>query len=164
MSNHCTCQTNPYGVHGCPTHNLFSASSHHLASVHPEPPPAKNERMAVWGVVIEDMRQRDAFGREKYGTPLQPFNGRDALVDAYQEALDLVVYLKQAILEKAEERAGPQKPCGCGAMFALKALVEATAARWSAGRERDGAFLDALGRAQALTGLPPFDRDEEPER
>ena len=107
---HCTCQTNPYGVYGCMTHNLFSASSRHLASVHPEPPPAKNEP------------------------------------------------------KKAEERAGPQKPCGCGAMFALKALVEATDARWSAERGRDGAFLDALGRAQALTGLPPFDWDEEPER
>lgn len=39
-------------------------------------------------------------GRRKYGTPLQAHNGRDPLVDAYQEALDLCVYLRQAIAER----------------------------------------------------------------
>lgn len=39
------------------------------------------------------------MGLKKYGTVLQPNNGRDALVDAYQEALDLVVYLRQRIEE-----------------------------------------------------------------
>jgi hypothetical protein len=29
-------------------------------------------------------------------------NGRDALLDAYEEALDLACYLKQAILERDE--------------------------------------------------------------
>lgn len=38
---------------------------------------------------------RDALARE----PLQPHNGRNALIDAYQEALDLVVYLRQALEE-----------------------------------------------------------------
>jgi hypothetical protein len=46
------------------------------------------------------MRARDHAGRKKYGTPLQPRNGRDSLVDAYQEALDLVVYLRNAIEER----------------------------------------------------------------
>lgn len=41
-----------------------------------------------------------AMGRARYGTPLQAGNGRDALVDAYQEALDLCVYLRQAIEER----------------------------------------------------------------
>jgi len=50
--------------------------------------------------VIDDMQKRDVVGRERYGTPLQATNGRDALVDAYQEALDLVVYLRQAIEER----------------------------------------------------------------
>jgi hypothetical protein len=62
--------------------------------------PAANGEPAVWGLVLEDMRARDAEGRRKYGVPLQPNNGRDALVDAYQEALDLVVYLRQAIHER----------------------------------------------------------------
>ena len=46
------------------------------------------------------MQTRDRVGRERYGTPLQPHNGRDALQDAYEEALDLAAYLKQAIVER----------------------------------------------------------------
>lgn len=63
-------------------------------------PPTPNGRPAVWPLVVADMQARDAEGRRKYGVPLQPFNGRDSLVDAYQEALDLVVYLRQAIVER----------------------------------------------------------------
>lgn len=65
-----------------------------------QPNPSPNEHPAVWDLVLKDMRERDTVGRERYGTPLQPFNGRDALVDAYQEALDLVVYLRQRIYEE----------------------------------------------------------------
>ena len=49
--------------------------------------------------VIADMQDRDLAGRKKYGTPLQPHNGRDALVDLYQELLDAAVYAKQAMFE-----------------------------------------------------------------
>lgn len=54
----------------------------------------------VWDLVIEDMKNRDKIGRERYGVPLTINNNRDALQDAYEEALDLAVYLKQAILER----------------------------------------------------------------
>jgi hypothetical protein len=54
-------------------------------------------------VVIADMRERDKLGRERYGTPLQPHNGRDTLVDLYQEQLDSVAYLANAILERGDE-------------------------------------------------------------
>lgn len=54
---------------------------------------------------VDDMRQRDAEGRRKYDTPLQAFNGRRPLVDAYQEALDLVVYLRQAVEEGRDDLA-----------------------------------------------------------
>lgn len=64
-----------------------------------QPPPVPNERPAVWDAVIADMQARDQLGRHRYGTPLQPFNNRDALRDAYEEALDLAVYLKQALIE-----------------------------------------------------------------
>ena len=67
--------------------------------------PVPNERPAVWDLVIADMKARDAHGRAHYGTPLQPFNGRDPLVDAYQEGLDKVVYLKQASDAIAKEAA-----------------------------------------------------------
>lgn len=65
-----------------------------------QPRPKKNQHRPVWDQVIADMKARDRTGRERYGTPLQPFNGRDALLDAYEEALDLAVYLKQALIER----------------------------------------------------------------
>jgi len=74
-----------------------------------EPAPIRNELPGCWQAVIEDMKSRDRFGREKYGTPLQPNNGRNALQDAYEEVLDLAVYLKQKIMEeemKDAERKG----------------------------------------------------------
>lgn len=66
----------------------------------PEPPPQGNDGPVVWDLVIQDMRKRDAMGVQKYHTHLQPFNGREVLIDAYQEALDLAVYLRQLIYEK----------------------------------------------------------------
>ena len=75
-------------------------TAHKNRLVQEQPDPILNERPAVWDLVQKDMRDRDAEGRRKYKTPLQPFNGRDALTDAYQEALDLVVYLRQAIFER----------------------------------------------------------------
>ena len=67
-----------------------------------QPSPTKTQGAAIWDLVTSDMRDRDKVGRERYGTPLQTNNGRDALVDAYQEALDLVVYLRQAIEERGK--------------------------------------------------------------
>lgn len=65
-------------------------------------PPIKNNRPAVWDAVVEDIQERDRKGIETYGTRLQPFNGRSAVQDAYEEALDLSVYLKQYLLEEKE--------------------------------------------------------------
>lgn len=65
-----------------------------------QPPPQQNNNKPVWDQVIEDMKARDQLGRSRYGVPLQANNGRDALQDAFEEALDLVVYLKQALIER----------------------------------------------------------------
>lgn len=65
-----------------------------------QPTPKPNAHPAVWPLVMVDMAGRDKMGREKYGTPLQPHNGRDVLRDAYEEALDLAVYLRTAIFER----------------------------------------------------------------
>ena len=62
--------------------------------------PTESAHPAVWPMVIMDMMERDRIGRERYGTPLKPFNGRDALVDAYQELLDAAVYIRAAIYER----------------------------------------------------------------
>lgn len=49
--------------------------------------------------LAQDFARRSLQGRAKYGVTLRTHNGRDALVDAYQEACDLCVYLHQAYLE-----------------------------------------------------------------
>ena len=74
-----------------------------------EPAPIPSDLPAVWDLVIGDMRARDQLGEARYATRLQPFNGRDVLVDAYQEALDLAVYLRQAIYERDQPQAGKEK-------------------------------------------------------
>jgi hypothetical protein len=81
----------------------------------PEPPPVNNDREAIQDLVVEDIEARKAMGIAKYGTPLQAFNGRDALNDAYQEALDLVMYLRQALYERAHVVVDDQCSCGCNA-------------------------------------------------
>lgn len=64
-------------------------------------PPARNTAQpAVTDLVLADFQARDAFGAKKYGTRLQPHNGRDAMLDAYQEVLDLACYLRQLIYER----------------------------------------------------------------
>ena len=68
-----------------------------------QPTPNKNNLPAVWDLVFIDMENRDKNGEKKYNTRLQPFNGRDVLIDAYHEALDLCVYLRQAIYERDGE-------------------------------------------------------------
>lgn len=65
-----------------------------------QPAPTPNNRPAIWDLVIADMKARDKLGRKRYGTPLQAFNGRDGLWDAMEEAMDLVVYLRQVITER----------------------------------------------------------------
>lgn len=69
-----------------------------------QPSPVPNLNEPVWDAVLRDIKERDQLGLERYGVRLQPFNGRDALQDAYEEALDLVVYLKQAIIERQHEQ------------------------------------------------------------
>lgn len=69
-----------------------------------QPAPIKNDRVPSWELVKEDMTKRNIFGMAKYGTPLQAFNGRDALQDAYEECLDLCVYLRTAIEERNERK------------------------------------------------------------
>jgi len=64
-----------------------------------EPDPIKGEKI-VLDLVLRDLIDRAEMGKSKYGTYLMTHNGRDALMDAYQEALDLVMYLRQVISEK----------------------------------------------------------------
>lgn len=62
--------------------------------------PVPNDGPSMHDLVAEDMMARKAHGLRKYNSLLQAFNGRSALQDAYEEILDLAVYLRQAIEEQ----------------------------------------------------------------
>jgi hypothetical protein len=74
------------------------------SEIEDQPPPKAVAGPAIQDLVLEDVVERKRIGIERYGQPVLPFNGRDALVDAYQEALDLVMYLRQAIYERDHPR------------------------------------------------------------
>lgn len=65
-------------------------------------PPNRDVRDAL----VSDIWDRLAVGIQRYGTGLQPHNGRDVLRDAYEEALDLAMYLRQAVEEGADDLRG----------------------------------------------------------
>lgn len=95
--------------------------SNEINANEPQPPPIPQpNREAAWALVIadatsgglaatsgglaervlSDMIKRHVFGVSKYGTALKAGDGRNHLIDAYQEALDLCVYLRQEIDER----------------------------------------------------------------
>jgi hypothetical protein len=58
------------------------------------------EREPILSYVLHDISERVRVGTEVYGEPLSTHNGRDPLWDAYEEALDLCLYLRQCIAER----------------------------------------------------------------
>lgn len=65
-----------------------------------QPAPAPNDSPDVQSMVLADIATRREIGIERYGVALQPHNGRDMLRDAYEEAIDLAIYLRGAIAER----------------------------------------------------------------
>lgn len=53
--------------------------------------------MQVWPLVIEDMKRRNENGAAKYNRYLEVDCPDDMIQHAYEEALDLAVYLKTMI-------------------------------------------------------------------
>lgn len=53
----------------------------------------------VLHAVIMDLNRRAIGGEKKYGTRLKTHNGRSATLDAYQEVLDAMCYVRQKIEE-----------------------------------------------------------------
>ena len=69
------------------------------------PKPTPNQHPPIHDLVALDLMKRKAHGTRKYGTPLQPHNGRNALQDLYEELLDACAYLKQRLREEEDWRA-----------------------------------------------------------
>ncbi|MGH3693252.1 MAG: hypothetical protein ACRDRX_04500 [Pseudonocardiaceae bacterium] len=81
-----------------------------MTEIADQPPPVPREGViSVQALVRVDLVERERIGVERYGTPLQAHNGRDGLVDLYQELLDAACYVRQLIEERgaAPVRANP---------------------------------------------------------
>lgn len=118
-----------------------------------QPAPVMNTRRPLWGLVVDDMRARDLEGRRRYGTPLQAGNGRDSLVDAYQEALDLVVYLRQVMAERDLAPAGAATAEWMARTRQLVVDLVALAGVEPCGDQEHAAAERVLERAQEWLGV-----------
>lgn len=65
--------------------------------------------LPVQDALILAIRERREYGIRKYGRPLETNNGRDALTDAWEEALDLLTYLTQVRLERGDVLPGMEQ-------------------------------------------------------
>ena len=54
----------------------------------------------IFELLHKDLDERNRKGWLEYGKELTAHDGRDTLRDAYEEALDLAVYLRKAIEER----------------------------------------------------------------
>jgi hypothetical protein len=75
-------------------------TSNKLVDSYAQPKSVHNDLPAIKDLVLSDIAERAEFGKNKYGTYLQPHNGRDVLADLYQELLDAVHYTRQLIYER----------------------------------------------------------------
>lgn len=64
-----------------------------------QPPPKPNENKPIADLVIEDIEKRKELGKQRYGTYLQAYNGRNSALDLYEELLDACIYCRQLIEE-----------------------------------------------------------------
>lgn len=71
----------------------------------------------VQAALRDALTEREEYGRRKYGRPLETHNGRDALTDAWEEALDLLTYLTQLRLERGDVLPGAEHDPRCTALM-----------------------------------------------
>ena len=78
-------------------------------------PPEQGEGAEIYRLVVRDMVERAEFGAQKYGHALRTTAGVDFLINAYQEALDLCVYLRGEIVRRelaAQDAVDTTSPAG----------------------------------------------------
>jgi hypothetical protein len=95
-------------VHGHPELGgaVYDRAGHLLIQVdrNGAPMPEPSTGPIVHVEVMRDIADRLRLGVRRYGQPLQPHNGRNALQDIYEELLDAACYVKQKLLEDAGSR------------------------------------------------------------
>jgi len=77
--------------------------------------------------ICEAVAERMKLGVRKYGHALQAYNGRDAMQDAWEEALDLLAYTGQASMEEPLDEMLHD-------LYSEAADLVMTIARWRAAR------------------------------
>ena len=126
----------------------------------PQPAPQPSAHPPVWDLVVHDMHERDAFGERKYGMRLRAFDGRSTLADAYQEALDLAVYLRKRLYEEQAPLPADVAEVRRAAGITIapesalhRALQERTDELERVRAERDSALADLMESATCLEAL-----------
>jgi chromosome segregation ATPase len=139
-----------------------------------EQPAPKGTGADIARLVQADIEARAQKGEATYGERLRAHNGRDALVDAYQERLDDVMYTRQMIEEREDLRAEVERlRADLQAEQSRRAYLEGQEkALWKCfhhWQERFGQLYDAYRRAggneEALSALVAFlkAKDDPPE-
>lgn len=59
-----------------------------------------SKKVTIVALVIEDFKGRETLAKERYGSPMTANTKLDGLQNAYEEALDLCVYLKKELIER----------------------------------------------------------------
>ncbi len=107
-----------------------------------------SQKRAIWATLRDRLDTRVEAGRQKYGTMLMTFNGRNALQDAWEESADKLFYLYQAWLEGIKE-VEPLLTAEADSLFELTWLIEELTAEKIAESVREGAaeaFVAGVGQ------------------
>lgn len=64
-----------------------------------QPLPVVNDQTDIQTLMIREIEKRREVGIERYGTALQPFNGRNAAQDLFEEMIDGAAYALQIRVE-----------------------------------------------------------------
>ncbi len=113
-----------------------------------QPMPIPNTRPSIQSLVRADLEQRELVGISRYGTPLQPHNGRDALRDLYEELLDGACYARQAMEERAQPAVGATTDTEGRPIPESVTLAALRALEWEEGSSLD--YAAARDVAQAI--------------
>src|SRR5690606_35640145 len=153
---------------------VATGKGHSMKDAHTQGNPAAVPQRAPEGdgaivlhAVMQDLRARAEAGLAKYGTYLRTHNGRDALIDAYQDALDLCMYLKQAIMERGGGGAA-RKPEGFTLIVNSDPLVtreqmDLICAAWDGGALSEGLAMRLMGVSRlSARGHLQMWRDRQP--
>jgi hypothetical protein len=66
----------------------------------------ERDHPAYHAILADDIKARRQLGIERYGVELETHNGRSALTDGFQEAIDLMKYVAQALMERKRWHGG----------------------------------------------------------